>query len=368
MSEEKLLTVVIPTRYRNQYPKLILSYYAEIRFPHTLFIVDSNEHREPLEKLTNSFKNCLDIHYFFRPRLTANRAVSAVVLQIQTPFAMEVGDDDLVIPQGIETCLSFLSSHPSYCAAAGETVWAKLFKKESRVVLDSQRVNRMEMSKNIEHEKPSDRLISLFRVSGQCTFSVQRSENYKKKYTQVMSMDFDSYPSMTSALTEASLGGCTVIKGKIKRVKGLSLVMIRDHTIHGESPNPLARVSMTESVSHPQWNLKMEQMIQLWANELIVCEQIDREMAQYKARVAAYTWMLSKLKMNPSSLLYCDNEKKALWMMLRAGIRNRMEQKKELPQNLTKIVKKKNKRYLGFETCYRKLQQFCEWYNPDLES
>lgn len=359
-----MLTLVIPTKFRRQYPELILSYYAEVRFPHKIFLVDSNEDRGPLEKLAGSFKNRLDLHYTSLPGLTGDEAVNAAASQIQTPFAMQAGDDDLVIPQGVDTCLDFLSRHQDYSAVFGETIWTKLFKKGSRIILDLNRVDRGEMSKNIENEKASDRLVSFFKSGGQCTFSVQRSGNFKKKYNQVLSLGFDSRAS-TFPLTEISLGGLTAIQGKIKRVKGLSLVMIRDHA--GVAMNPLKLISTMECVSHAEWAPKMEQMIQLWTNEVISREEIDREEAQYKARIAAYTWMLSKLRMNPFSLGY-GSGKKVLLTLLQKGIRNQLERRKKLPLNLLTMASDKNRRYLGFKTCYQKLQQFCEWYNPDLES
>ena len=114
MIEKNQLTLVIPTRYRIQYPKLVLSYYAEIQFPYTILMIDSNEDKTHIQRLTESFKNGLHLHYLSLPGLTTDQSIKVALDHIQTPYAMMVGDDDLVISQGIRTCLDFLSKNKDY--------------------------------------------------------------------------------------------------------------------------------------------------------------------------------------------------------------------------------------------------------------
>ena len=363
MMEKNQLTLVIPTRYRIQYPKLFLSYYAEIQFPYTILIIDSNEDKTHIQRLIESFKKNLHLHYLSLPGLTTDQSIKMALDHIQTPYAMMVGDDELVLPKGLRICLDFLSTNKDFSAAAGETVWAKLIKQESKITLDPQRIDRGEMSKNIEQKRASDRLVAFFKSGGQCTFSMQRTENFKKNYHRVGSIDFEACPQ-TWPLSELSLQGLTAIRGKIKRVKGLSLVMIRDYVLQG-APNPARRISMTESITHPEWSPKVKQMIQLWSEEMSFYEKMDMEEAMRRAMTAFYVWLLHRLKMY-SFTIDSQNGKEVLWQLLKKGVQSRLERRKKLPLDLCQIANDHSERYAGFQSCYQKLQQFCKQYVPRL--
>ena len=206
-------------------------------------------------------------------------------------------------------------------------------------------------------------MIGFFKSVGQCTFSVQRSENFKKNYTLVGSIDFEACPH-TWPLSELSLQGLTAIRGKIKRLEGISLVMIRDYVLE-RALNTVRMIPVTESITHPEWSPKVQQMIQLWSEEMSFYEKMDMMEAMQKGRIAVYVWLLYRLKMY-SFAIDSKNGKQVLWRLLKKGIQNRLEKRKKLPLDLRHMAAENNKRYAGFKTCYQKLQQFCEWYTPSL--
>lgn len=117
-----MITLVIPTFRRPAFIVRTMAYYAASGFRGELLIGDSSEgeaaeqaraaaarHREHLRIRLVDCRNKDD-------RLTLHLLSTLV----ETPYVAYIGDDDVLVPLGLEHCRRFLDANPDYVAATGE--------------------------------------------------------------------------------------------------------------------------------------------------------------------------------------------------------------------------------------------------------
>ncbi|MBN2478788.1 MAG: TIGR00180 family glycosyltransferase [Parachlamydiales bacterium] len=107
---KSLVTMVIPTHYRNKFLKRILYYYKNTEFK--ILIADST-----LEKFTEKLEN--NVHYFHYPNLSFVEKICDVIKKINTPYMVFCADDDFIIPSSILKSVDFLEKNPEYSTASG---------------------------------------------------------------------------------------------------------------------------------------------------------------------------------------------------------------------------------------------------------
>ena len=215
-----MISIFIPTKNRSDYLARALYYYYKAGFQGKIYIGDSSndEHAEKNEHLIDSLKDKLKIIYRYFPNppyLNEGMCVKTLTEIADTPYAVCSGDDDFLIPAGLERCVEFLENHPDYTAAHGF---------RANISLGNDGVFGKIISGCIfpghimESEIASERWIAYIREPLSTQYYVHRMEAWRRMYR-----DVDSVPIryFGPELLPCSL---SVIMGKIKRLDCLTTV------------------------------------------------------------------------------------------------------------------------------------------------
>lgn len=117
-----MITLIVPTRNRPDFLKRLLSYYARVKFPHSIVIGDASDLKglQENKSLVHEFAKTLRVEHCHHEGFSIARSVEDLNRNIQTPFVALLGDDDFLLLEGIEKCIQFLESHPNHAAAHGK--------------------------------------------------------------------------------------------------------------------------------------------------------------------------------------------------------------------------------------------------------
>jgi glycosyltransferase domain-containing protein len=119
-----MLGIVMNTKDRSEFVIRHLLYYAKVRCPYTIYIGDSSssEHIERMNSAIDKLKDQLKIVYKLYPGKDSPTTVNELLALVEEEYVSPIGDDDFLVPNSIEKCLSFLESHPEYSVAHGKGV------------------------------------------------------------------------------------------------------------------------------------------------------------------------------------------------------------------------------------------------------
>jgi len=222
---QKSISILIPTLDRPDYLKRTLKYYALAGFQGNIIIGDSSKeinaalNRRAVEML----KGSLNIDYMYcsnPPYLHDGMCMKAMVDATRTPYVIYCGDDDFLIPTGLEKCVQFLDAYPSFSAAHGvrinlcldgNTPWGKPVSAS------------LFSGTNYMNESPTGRLVTYLRTGFSIQYHLHRVEVWKQMYREA-----DQVPSRY--LGPELLPCClSALLGKTMRIDTLSTVFQRNH-------------------------------------------------------------------------------------------------------------------------------------------
>lgn len=128
MSE--LVSIMLPTMNRPDFLHRALCYYRNVGFRGWIIIADSSDERNVAANLRNveSMGKKLQIiyRYYPNPPYTIGECLNKITDLVPTPYAVSSGDDDFIIPLGINMCVRFLENNPEFIAAFGQRANAKI--------------------------------------------------------------------------------------------------------------------------------------------------------------------------------------------------------------------------------------------------
>ena len=115
----KSISILIPTMNRPDFLVRALRYYAKVGFDGYICIGDSSDtqHVEKTKHAIQLFEKKINIiyRYFPSPPYTHNGMVIKELIELApTAFAVFSGDDDFLVPRGLEKCVVFLNNNPEY--------------------------------------------------------------------------------------------------------------------------------------------------------------------------------------------------------------------------------------------------------------
>ncbi|MBM4053785.1 MAG: TIGR00180 family glycosyltransferase [Planctomycetes bacterium] len=121
---QEMICIFIPTKNRSDFLARALYYYLRVGFKGKIYIGDSSNdaHAEKNKNTIEILKDKLKIIYRYFPNppyINEGMCVKALSEMADTPYAVSSGDDDFLIPAGLEKCVEFLEKHPDYSAAHG---------------------------------------------------------------------------------------------------------------------------------------------------------------------------------------------------------------------------------------------------------
>lgn len=246
-----MLTIMIPTMNRSDFLIRLLNYYADTGYKHWISIGDSSN-SEDVEKTKNAIKyigSKLKIIYNEFPGLNDAECMQQIVKTVSTPYVVFVADDDFLVPNGLEKCISFLENNQDYNSAHGI---ANKFNLESDAPYGKFVNSYNYILPSIEAETASQRILDYLNNYSVALFCVHRIESWKDMYSDITPRHF-----------AAEMLPCclSVIHGKVKQLDCFYL-MRQDHIKRFEQPDK------KKWMNSPDWDVSYNYFIDRLAKEL----------------------------------------------------------------------------------------------------
>ncbi len=261
-----MITIVIPTKNRPDFLIRLLNYYAQTGYQHWLSIGDSSDpfHCERIKEAVKRFEGQLKIQYSYLPNYSIAQSIYRLNQDIQTPYAVLIADDDLLIPNGIEKCITFLEKSNEYHAAHGLGVLFLL--KSVGPYGDLLDLGNYKLGE-VNDYTASRRIQSFIDNYFVCLFSVHRTAIWKEMWQQVMGMEDTAFG--------AELLPCclSAISGKIKKIDTLYLLR-QGHQQRYLLSDPY------DWITNPKWFSSYAQFSRVLAETLAHQDAIELNEAQ----------------------------------------------------------------------------------------
>ena len=212
------LTLLVPSKDRPDFLGRLLRYYHRAGFPGCIQIADAScgEEARRAQVIVRTMSGHLNVRYANYPKLRHDECWKRINESIATPYVAFLGDDDFLIPSGLEQCLAFLETHPDYHAAHGA---AGLFQlKVPGPYGEVAWVEPYGGLRPLEQDTAAGRLRELFHRYSVPLFCVHRAPVWQAIW-QHSRADLEWEIS-----TELMPGALSAVQGKIKRLPGLYLM------------------------------------------------------------------------------------------------------------------------------------------------
>lgn len=242
---QEQLSILLPTLNRPEFLWRALNHYHRLGFRGWIIIGDSSQeeilaqNRRSVAQLASNLK-LLHLHLPSPPYLHDGMCQKEMVRRAVTPYVVYAGDDDLLVPPGLERCVEFLETHPDFIAAHGiranvslenDQVWGKVTR--AHLILDPEML----------YDLATARLESYLRAGFSTQYYVHRREAWRTMYDQVGRVPLrylgpELLPCCLSAL-----------QGKIKALEHLTVVFQE----HEDKVFSIKKNLLIDLLNHPDW-------------------------------------------------------------------------------------------------------------------
>jgi glycosyltransferase domain-containing protein len=270
-SKQTLISILIPTKNRSVFLTRALRYYDTVGFQGALYIGDSSDspHREDNQRLIKEYEPRLNLVYCYLPSPPYQHegmAVSELSKLTTTPYIVQAGDDDFLIPASLEKCVAFLETHPSYVAAHGLRVCVYQEAKQPYGKLTAVHDNHQPI---LELETAVERWTSYMRDGYSTQFSVHRVATWRRMHRDATAVATRYFG------TELLPCSISCIAGKIGQVECLSVVMqaVNEGTIWDKT-------NVYELITQPDWPTSVDTMRRSIVEALVETNGISMPEAQ----------------------------------------------------------------------------------------
>lgn len=254
--------IIIPTMNRSEFVMRQLNYYTSVNSPHSIYIGDAsdNEHAQKLQKEVEKRKEFLKVNYWHYPKSdisptkSMTECLRGLFSKVEEKYTTFAGDDDYQIPNSLSKCAEFLKNNPDYSSASGYAVSFRLINNgvygELNRLADYPR-------RQIELPTASDRLLALMSNYRPSLFSVHRTEQMRRCWSQAMNLKNWEFS------TEILPSTISLILGKSKILDCLGFVR-QIHNVQHKSPDTF------DWITHKDWQSSFE----------IFCDVLSKEIAE----------------------------------------------------------------------------------------
>ena len=169
------VAIIIPTINRSEFLIRQLRYYALVKSPHPVYVGDASdeEHRRKVEKFIAELGGKVTVHYHHWPRHNDRQAYRKLSGLVEEEFCAFSGDDDLLVPDSLTKCASFLKENLEYSTAQGKGVAFEL--KRDGAYGEFEFVNSYWRKTGAEETTGRERLLSVSKNYWVANFSVHRT-------------------------------------------------------------------------------------------------------------------------------------------------------------------------------------------------
>lgn len=235
------ISILIPTLDRPHFLLRALEYYEKIYFKGQIIIGDSSapEHTAKIKAFIDG--SGLNIKYMYFPVKDFKHdgeCMKVMIEEVTCDYAVYQGDDDFLVPAGLQACIEFLEDNPDYSAAYG--IRANLYfdgDKPSSAYL--------QVAPEFDKDSPAERWGQYMSTGLSTQNYVHHIDTWKAMYEHV-----DCVPSRYLG-PELLPCGMTAILGKTKHVKCLHYVF------HKDAPDrqvDWGKFTFMDLVNAPEWS------------------------------------------------------------------------------------------------------------------
>jgi len=116
------VAILIPTKNRPEFLIRQLFFYSLVGAKNPIYILDSSDHELPdfASKAIAKFSCDFPISYEKNSKLNERQAIGVLLKKCREPFCAFNGDDDFLVPSGLESAAKFLGENPDYRVAHGQ--------------------------------------------------------------------------------------------------------------------------------------------------------------------------------------------------------------------------------------------------------
>lgn len=186
-------TIIIPTYNRSKYLQLTLGYYDKYGKDFNIIIADSSsEENKKLNRKIISSLSDLNIQYIEYPEETnPYHKFADIISYAREKYCVFCGDDDFVVPSGINQCVDFLEENPDFIMAHGYYIGFYLNPKKRR---NKQFCWETRYSReSITFSDPKDRLFKqLSEYSLPTFYGVHRTDFLNMSYRELLKSRADT--------------------------------------------------------------------------------------------------------------------------------------------------------------------------------
>lgn len=267
-----MISILIPTLNRSNFLIRALRYYSKVGFKGYICIGDSSnaQHVEKTKRAIQALGNKIKIIYRYYPNppyIHNGMVIKELIELAPVPYVVFAGDDDFVIPNALEQCITFLKDHPEYSAAHGIRVSMRL--KSSGAFGKLASAHYVTQCR-LESDKALERWIQYMRHGISSQYSVHRIETWRRMYRDVASIPIQYFGP---ELLPCSISS---ILGKTKELDCLSVVFQEnDRRIFDFN-----KQSMYFLITRPNWSQSVKILRDCIVDALIQQDGTDVKKAQ----------------------------------------------------------------------------------------
>ena len=224
-----MVTVVTPTRNREQLLGRMLAYYRSVepRFP--IVIMDSSD--RPIQSLrTQELLSTPGVTYVVSdPGVPAFMKFVEGIKRVMTPYAVAWADDDFLVPRTLLAGVEFLEAHPSYATVQGVALSFGVKTRHGQLEVEDVS-NYPQRSEDADHA--GARIRSCFQSYWPAFYSLHRTPDLVANVETVRRSRVTA-----SSWMELALAALSLARGKSKKLP--SLYMVRQfHAANTGNRNP----------------------------------------------------------------------------------------------------------------------------------
>lgn len=283
------LTILIPTMNRPDFLSRAFEYYHRVSFGGTIVVGDSSvgDTKAQVKKIVSNYSGKLNInfgHYPNPPFIHDGVVLKKMIDSVNTEYCVFAGDDDCLVPSGLEKCVEFLENcGDEYSAVHGYRMGVCV--KDSCAfgkILKTQH-NAMTV---IENDSPVERWGAWMRYPVSVQYGVHRTETWRNMYENMERVPIRLFGP------EVLPCSISVLNGKVKGLDVLS-------TFFQINENPIDSNTMYNYIMNPKWSESVNNLKGIIVNEIInksgasekiAVQQFDKEFWNYIMRFMGWEY------------------------------------------------------------------------------
>ena len=175
-----MISLLIPTINRSDFIIKYLIYLKENGFQGQVLIGDSSGHEHfcATKNFVKDFNCKFEIKQYSHPDMYPYQCINHMSKDINCPYSMFIPDDDILIPNTLKRCVSFLEANPDYSGVGGVAIACNIPFDDYNKINSVWRYSVREL----DGETATDRVYDLMRNYSVVAHSLARTEQFKKRF------------------------------------------------------------------------------------------------------------------------------------------------------------------------------------------